>query len=48
MDCERSVITMTLLQLDYLVYGLGNYIDDTPIETGLICAFVGVRDTCIC
>jgi len=29
MECERSVITMTLLQLDYLVYGLGNCVDDT-------------------
>ena len=35
MDCERSVIIMTLLRLDYLVYGLGNCVDDTPTETGL-------------
>ena len=36
MECERSVITMTLLQLDYLVYGLGNCVDDTSTQTGLI------------
>jgi len=35
MDCERSVITMTLLRLDYLVYSLGNCVDDTSTETGL-------------
>ena len=29
MKCERSVITMTLLRLDYLVHGLGNCADDT-------------------
>ena len=33
MKCERSVITMTLLRLNYLVYGLGKCIDDTPTET---------------
>ena len=26
---------MTLLWLDYLVYGLGNCVDDTPTEIGL-------------
>ena len=36
MECERSVITMTLLQLDYLVYGLGNCVDDISTQTGLI------------
>ena len=35
MKCERSVITMTLLWLDYLIYDLGNCVDDTPTETGL-------------
>ena len=27
--CERSVITMILLQLNYLIHGLGNCADDT-------------------
>ena len=31
MECERSVITMTLLRLDYLVHGLGNCADDTRL-----------------
>ena len=35
MEYERSVITMTLLLLDYLVYGLDNYVADTPTETAL-------------
>ena len=35
MECERSVITMTLLWHDYLVSGLSNCVDDTLIETGL-------------
>jgi len=35
MDCERSVITMKLFRLDYLVYGLGNCVDDTSTETDL-------------
>jgi len=35
MDCERSVITMKLFRLDYLVYDLGNYVDDTSTETDL-------------
>ena len=26
---------MTLLRLDYLIYGLGSRADDTPIETDL-------------
>ena len=36
-DSERSVITMILLRLDYLVYGLRNCVDDTSTETDLIC-----------
>ena len=36
MECERSVIAITLLRLDYLVYGLGNCVDDTPTETDLM------------
>ena len=32
---EKNVIAMTLLRLDYLVYALGNCVDDTPTETGL-------------
>ena len=36
MKHERSIIVMTLLWLDYLVHGLGNYDYDTPTETGLI------------
>jgi len=32
MKCERSVITMTLLRLDYLVHGLGNCADDTRMK----------------
>jgi hypothetical protein len=35
MKCERIVITMTILWLDYLVYCLGNCVDDTSTETGL-------------
>ena len=35
-DCEMSVITMTLLQLGYLVYGLDNCVDDTLTETDFI------------
>ena len=34
-ECERSVITMTLIRLDYLVYSFGKYVDDTSIETDL-------------
>ena len=34
MECERSVITMTLLWLDYLIYDLGNCVNDTLIKTG--------------
>ena len=34
--CERSVITMTLLCLGYLVYNLGNYAITLPTETGLM------------
>ena len=42
MECERSVITVTLLRLDYLIYDLGNYVNDSLIETGLskLCVFV--------
>jgi len=32
---ERNVITIALLRLDYLVYCLDNYVDDTLTETGL-------------
>ena len=35
MRCEKRVIIMTLIWLDYLVYGLGNYVDNTLTETGL-------------
>ena len=35
MKCERSVMVITLLRLDYLVYDLGNCVDNTPIEIGL-------------
>ena len=35
MKCERSVITMTLLRLGYLVHRLGNYTITLPTETGL-------------
>jgi len=31
-----SVITMTLLLLDYLVYDFGNCVNNTSTETGLI------------
>ena len=31
----RSVIIITLLQLDYLVHSLDNYVNDTPTEIGL-------------
>ena len=34
MKCEKSVIVMTLFQLDYIVYNLDNYAD-TPTKTGL-------------
>ena len=36
MDCERSVIIMTLIWLVYIVYGLGNCVDDTSTETDLL------------
>ena len=36
MKSERSVITVILLRLDYLIYGLINCVDDTPTEIGLI------------
>ena len=38
MECERSIITMTLLLLlllGYLVHSFDNYVDDTHTETGL-------------
>jgi len=35
MKFERSVITMTLLRLGYLVHRLGNYTITLPTETGL-------------
>ena len=37
MKCERSIITTTLLRLDYLVHSLDNCADDTSTETGLSC-----------
>ena len=43
MRCERSVITMTLLRLDYLVYSLGNRAITLSTETGLTNAKV----TCV-
>ena len=33
MNFERSVMAMTLLRLDYLVYYLDNCADDTPTKT---------------
>ena len=30
MDCEKSVMVMTLFRLDYLVYDLDICVDDTP------------------
>ena len=35
MRCEGRVIIMTLVWLDYLVYGFDNCVDNTPTETGL-------------
>ena len=35
MKYEKSVITMTLPWLDFLVYSLGNCVDDTCTDTGL-------------
>ena len=43
MKCERSVITMTLLRLDYLVYSLGNRAITLHTETSLTNAKV----TCV-
>ena len=36
MQCERSVITMTLHWHSSLVFSLGNFVDDTPTETGVM------------
>ena len=35
MRYERSVVIMTLLRFNYLVYSLGNSVDDTSTETDL-------------
>ena len=35
MGCERSVVTMTLIRLNYLVHSLGNCATLLSIETGL-------------
>ena len=35
MECKRNVVTITLTRLNYLVYYLGNYVDDTPTETSI-------------
>ena len=35
MKYEKSVITMTLHWHNFQVFNLDNYVDDTPIETGL-------------
>ena len=35
MECERSVITMTLLRLGYLVHSFGNCAMTLPTETGI-------------
>ena len=35
MKCESSAITMTLYWHNSQVFSLGNYVDDTPIETSL-------------
>ena len=36
MKCEKNVITIILLQLNYLIYSLSNYVNDTPTKTGLL------------
>ena len=36
-NSERSVITIILFRLDYLVYDLRNCVNDTSTETDLIC-----------
>ena len=33
--CETNVITMTLQWHSSQIFNLGNYVDDTPTETGL-------------
>ena len=35
MECEKSVVIITLLRFDYLVYDLVNCVDDTPTKTDL-------------
>ena len=35
MECEKSVVIITLLRFDYLVYDLVNCVDDTPTKTNL-------------
>ena len=35
MECERSVITMTLLRLGYLVHNFGNCVMTLSTETGI-------------
>ena len=34
MECEKSVMVMILIWLDYLIHNLGNCIDDTLTKTG--------------
>ena len=34
MRCERNVITMTFLRIDYLVHNLDNYVITLTTETG--------------
>ena len=36
MRYERSVVTMTLLRLNYLVYSLSNCVDDTSAGNDVI------------
>ena len=51
MRYERSVITVTLLQFDYLVYGLGNCDKDISTKTDLsvltICDFLENELECV-
>ena len=45
MGCERSVTTMTLLRLGYLVDNLGNRAMTLPTKTGLIHTLNGIDES---
>ena len=45
MECERSVITMTLFWFGYLVYNLDNYAMTLPTETSLSLDDGGAKQT---